>query len=103
MRALGKEGMLFTCTAGGDRLHIHNAPIHVSYSSFWTINREISKSWCAPKCCGLLFFWCLCRIANKVTVNTPSLKSFENIDWIRIYIWISVKVLVGSLAYDLSD
>lgn len=39
----------------------------------------------------------------KVTVNTPSSKSFENIDWIRIHIWMSIKVLVGLLVYDLSD
>lgn len=30
---LGKEATLFTCTAGGRRLHIHSAPIHFSLSA----------------------------------------------------------------------
>lgn len=33
---LRKEATLFTCTAGGRRLHIHNAPIHISLSALWT-------------------------------------------------------------------
>lgn len=28
----GKGATLFTCTAGGRRLHIHSAPIHISLS-----------------------------------------------------------------------
>lgn len=72
-----------------------------SHFSFWTMNRQRLNLWCAPKGCRLFFFFCLSRVANKAIVNTSSLKSFENIDWIRICIRISIKV--GSLAYDLSD